>query len=156
MKILVIDDNKENLEEAKKQLAEHEVVTCNSEQEIYKEYFFEYNGGHKRLKKFDVVLCDLLLPAGCYTERDTAEKKTGQMHMSGIVLCLIMAKIGVKKIGLVTAQWHHRDPIGTLLEMLKKVDVDGADLVIHTCQQYVGEEKKYEKDWKGALEKLLK
>ena len=156
MKLLVIDDNQENLESAKKQLAGHEVTTCNSEKEAYLEYLWCLK--KEKAIEFDVLLCDLMLPAGRYTSGDSAELLAGKIHMSGLILCMLAAKHGIKKVGLVTSEWHHKNPVGSLLGDLGRGTKRGEEkhiLRVEDSELVINVSSEAEKPWKETLDYLF-
>ena len=141
LKILVIDDNPLNLEVAKMQLAEHELVLCSSFREAMsalnndpidhaidekdKERAAIDDAGF-RLKnlnsrqQFDVILTDLFLPT-CLTGLWKSFYKNGDYEKEqpyGLAIVLIAMRRGIKKIALVTNANHHAHPIIYALDPL--------------------------------------
>ncbi len=113
MKILVIDDSRNNLDAAKAQLsAEHEVTTA----ETYDEGQSLLGGSYKRgvspsnTHAYDMVLVDLLMPASYQQQGPDGEQFVGQEMPVGIFLGLLAAKNGAKYVGVLTDSDHHSHP----------------------------------------------
>lgn len=68
---------------------------------------------------FDVVLCDLLMPAGERMMGPKGEKYIGQEMPVGFALSLMAALQGAKYVAVVTATNHHDHPAGAMIDPFK-------------------------------------
>ena len=110
MRILVIDDRADQLENAVRQLGnDHEVVTANG-----------WSSGYKALKsgapKWDLVLTDLSMPAEKEGMSPEGLRHVGKSTPYGFPLALLALKWGVPKAAIVSNGQaddgnHHEHPI---------------------------------------------
>ena len=121
MKILVIDDTRTNLDAAKQTLAGHELTLAASYDEAYK--LLEKPKGETQ-PPFDVVLCDLLMPAGAVEQGTEGQKYIGQEMPVGFALAFMAVLQGAKYVAVVTNLNHHQHPAAALLDRLGS---DGLD-----------------------------
>jgi CheY-like chemotaxis protein len=109
MKILVIDDKEIHLLAAEAQLrADHELTLVSSYDEGLKLLEKEHDQKHD----FDVVLCDLLMPAsmcGAGSSKKAMELEGKEMPV-GIFLAILAAKNGAKYVAVHTDASHHDHP----------------------------------------------
>ncbi|MEK7607170.1 MAG: hypothetical protein AAB444_03185 [Patescibacteria group bacterium] len=115
MKILVIDDTRTNLDAAKQTLVGHELTLAASYDEAYK--LLEKPRGEVQ-PPFDVVLCDLLMPAGAVEQGTDGMKYVGQEMPVGLALALMAVLQGAKYVAVVTNLNHHQHPAAALLDRL--------------------------------------
>lgn len=157
IKILVIDDNKENLSAAKEQLRGYNVRYCFENFEV-EQIFEKTDGQYPRrfpfIEEFDVVLTDLFLPvslSGTDSEKQSLHNNTEKPY--GLVFAMGALIHGVKKVGIITNANRHADPI---LWSLSAMGISG--------KRYIGDSKLFysnsggdglPKDWKGMLDSLL-
>lgn len=142
MRILVIDDSKLHLKAAVQTLEQnHELTTCSSYDEAIKlldrqrdyekrdrlcaEYeaqglerraALEKANAESREPYWDVVLCDLLMPAGKTSQGDEGLKYVGQEMPVGWALALKAAQNGAQYVAVVTDTDHHSHPASALLD----------------------------------------
>jgi CheY-like chemotaxis protein len=117
MNILVIDDNRANLDAAAAQLREHKLTLAGSYDEAHT--MLGYRGSYSRVwdsvpPSYDVVLVDLLLPA-------SAQEQAKRTHVGlempiGIFLALLAAKKGAKKVAVFTDTDHHSHPASACMD----------------------------------------
>ncbi len=110
MKILVIDDNQGNLEAAKKQLANHELILCSSFEEA-RELLASSND-------YDVVMTDLFLPKCLDGMRSEIADQFAEEQPYGLVFALTAVKKGIKRIAVVSNATHHTHPINWALDLV--------------------------------------
>lgn len=149
MKILVIDDNKNNLDAAKAQFAEHEVTVIDNyaeaeslvrdrysddeiEQILQEQGHFKDDDGYwdkvRKMRKarnikldFDIVLVDLLIPASDRAMGDRGQKYVGEEMPIGIFLALLAAKRpGPTHIAVFTDINHHGHPGSACLDVFNE------------------------------------
>ncbi|MCX6793216.1 MAG: response regulator [Candidatus Falkowbacteria bacterium] len=121
MKILIIDDNNDNLEAAKKLLTDHEVITANSyeaaeELLIGDDHFSRRKDSNVPVENFDLVITDLFMPASPTGLGD--KSMAGQETPYGFVLALLCLRLGINKIAIMTDSNHHKNPISWALDNL--------------------------------------
>jgi CheY-like chemotaxis protein len=116
MKILVIDDNGQHLAAAIRQLgSEHELHTAQSYKAGQYKLGFSYTYGQTTgTHSFDVVLCDLLMPAP--SEMSRRSGMGGQEMPVGMFLATLAAINGAKYVGLLTDTNHHDHPASECLD----------------------------------------
>ncbi len=137
MKILVIDDNQLHLDAAVAQLGKNHEVICAQTFKYGQELLgFTYEHGKTTHKHdFDVVLCDLLMPAP--DQMSSRSGMGGQEMPIGMFLALIAAKNGAKYVGLLTDTNHHAHPASECLDGVRswdnwgpaRYDINGAKVV---------------------------
>lgn len=133
LRILVIDDNPIHLKAAQQTLGHHELTLCQSQDELDdKEYLlpghYKRDGGHEidrhdysffdDLFPFDVVLCDLLMPAGKKAQGPKGKHLIDQEMPIGWAFALQAASRGAKYVAVVTDTNHHDHPGSALLDTL--------------------------------------
>lgn len=167
MKILVIDDTQVHIDAAKQTLGGHDVTYCvthkqavdllgernNSDQNRYntlmKQYEAEgmkwgeaYNKANAEtlLPYWDVVLTDLLMPAGPMAQGGVGLQYVGQEMAVGWALALQAAKNGAKHVAVVTDTNHHHHPASAMLDYLDGhfFMIDGARVLMTNHVGLVG------------------
>lgn len=135
MKILVIDDNKDNREAAMAQLGDHETTVVGS-----------YDDGQELVQEkheFEAVLVDLLMPAsGQSIGRN--EHLVGQEMPVGIFLALLAAKNGAKYVAVFTDSDHHSHPASACFDAFNEREyyptpfmVEGAKVILSNARSWV-------------------
>lgn len=125
MKILVIDDTRVNLEAAKQTISsQHELTLASSYDEAYKLLEKPKDGGPP---PFDVVLTDLLMPAGSVQQGGEGAKYVGQEMPVGFALALMAVLHGAKLVAVVTDLDHHKHPAAAMLDRLGSDGLDGRE-----------------------------
>lgn len=174
MKVLVIDDSEHHLEAAQQTLAEHDLTVCNSYDQA-RELLSHECGEEKRKKRkaeylaqgesddmarylsgipsWDVVLCDLLMPAGTHVE-GKGRSYIGQEMPVGWALALLAAKHGAKYVAVVTDTNHHDHPASAMLDDLDfhLFQIGEAKVLFTNHVDRVGE--KCGKNWGEILRRL--
>lgn len=173
MKILVIDDNQVNLDNAVKQLGgEHEVVTCisyeraerlltqspipSTEKSPYNAHSFKEGES-----MYDAVLTDLFMPPcflGCSISKDIHENIE---QPYGLVFMLTALRRGVKYLGLNSNANHHSSPMAWASEIFNgRFTIGSTKVIAHIGGGYIfysdKDFKDGTKDWKKLLDNLLK
>ncbi len=110
-----------NLDAAKQTLVGHELTLTETYDKAYE--LLEKPEGDAQLP-FEVVLCDLLMPAGAEAQGAEGEKFIGQEMPVGFALALMAVLHGAKYVAVVTNQNHHQHPAAALLDRLGS---DGLD-----------------------------
>ncbi|MEK7568966.1 MAG: hypothetical protein AAB497_02535 [Patescibacteria group bacterium] len=144
MKILVIDDSANHQNSAQQVLgALHDLTVVGSHDEAlellepqldnekYKTLKSEYMSqgieswpAHKKaeaeswLPYWDVVLCDLLMPAGRATQGGEGLKHVGKEMSVGWALAITAALRGAKYVAVVTDMGHHDHPASAMLDAM--------------------------------------
>ncbi len=125
MKILVIDDSPVHQEAARRQLGtDHDLTVVgyySKGQELlcgwYEPGRTWDTGINRPPQKFDIVLCDLLMPASGCRLGSEGRKYDGQEMPVGIFLALLAAKNGcAKSVALFTDSSHHDHPASACLD----------------------------------------
>lgn len=146
MKILVIDDKQKNLEDAKIQLADHEVTTLSSINEIRDCYDDDETGGFKGLKnyfkQFDVILTDLFMPAIQYGARPGIYEEVPY----GVIVTMLALRFEIP-VAIVTDIDHHRNPFAYASDLLRSCIMGSTPFGFYSH----GSEKR----WDIALKYLL-
>jgi CheY-like chemotaxis protein len=111
MKILIIDDNSVNLAAATLTLAGHDLTLVS-----------EYDEAMKALDRetYEVVLTDLLMPAGREAQGPRGRPFIGQPMPVGFALALHAVLRGAKYVAVVTATNHHDHPASAMLDRLDR------------------------------------
>lgn len=120
MKILVIEDGANNIEIAKKLLAEHDLSVISDPEKAFE----LLDASNKKPFDFDVVLTDMLMPAVQLGQiYDKWSKFVNSEMPFGIMFTLMAAKRGTKYVGLLTSGSHHDHPMSAGLDFfpLEKV-----------------------------------
>ncbi|MDH5442340.1 MAG: hypothetical protein OEX08_01930 [Candidatus Nomurabacteria bacterium] len=173
MKILVIDDNPQNIQAAEEQLgADHELTLCSSYDEA-QEYLTQVEGDVQYHAKrgdsyfahfwekgdpwFDVVLTDLFMPPSSSGQGST---EAGQVPY-GFVFALAALRRGTKNVAIVTDGNHHDSPLLWAMDLIGFSDSESSiafnSSTFITCSSMIWDGNQYTvKDWKKALERLLK
>lgn len=106
MKILVIDDQPQNIASAHLTLVGHEVTAVDSIQGAY----------DLRFADFDLILTDLWMPKGDFGGHTyCGEAGSETMVPAGLVLAILAAQCG-KKVIICTDSDHHKDVVCTMLD----------------------------------------
>jgi|GEM_PF-6260894 len=158
MKILVIDDNELNRKSAE--------VTIGTEHELRLAASYDEAMGALRASQespYDVVMVDLNMPmsrhGGIMAERLYDPRA---LVPYGMVLALLAAGVGAKRVALVTMSNHHEDAMGAAVERLfhHRFVVNGVPVTFrHAREVYQSKEDcfaglphdKTFKDWRPAL-----
>jgi len=147
MKILVIDDNPIHIASAQVFAVDHELTTA-----------ADYDEAIKLLEdKWDVVLCDLLMPAGFDKQGPIGKKFSGQEMPVGFGLALMFALRGAKYVAVATDSNHHDHPASAMFDYLGAYNsnpcfnVNGAHLGFYFTPCLDGEGK----NWKNVLNKVM-
>ncbi len=136
-KILVVDDNIENLKAAINQLEpEHEVTTCGTASEA-KELIVS--------EKYDVVMTDVMMPGERDGQGHKGQEHIGKLIPIGLVIALLALKHDVPNIYIVSDSNHHDHPIAWAMDSL-----NGGNRVKCLCG-YECPMKDKTKDWKRSL-----
>ncbi len=137
LKILVVDDDSNNIRSAKKLLAGHNLTTTSTHDSASSEI---------KNNDFEVLLCDLRLPKNLEDSR---------LAGFGIALMLQAAKKGVPRIAIYTRQDHHADPVASAIfrhfSEGELVPVGKGIVKILPSRIHEGA-----KDWAHALEEVMK
>lgn len=139
MRILVIDDTQKHLDSALQTLGEHEVITCSTYDEA-EDLLTDYDYAKDCLKnKWDVVFCDLLMPAG---SRAQGQGKifVGQEMPVGWALALLAARNNIGLIAVVTDMNHHHHPASAMLDHTNDhiFKIDGSKVLMTNNSGRVG------------------
>ena len=123
LKILVIDDKTEHRASAEElKVAGHEVTICGSYDKaldlLEEEIVIGDGGVTKSQVHYDLVLTDLLLPAGRYRQGGEGERLVGQEMPLGMNLALLAAVRGVPTTIVVSDKDHHSHPASAALDYL--------------------------------------
>lgn len=167
MKILVIDDTQVHLDSAKQTLNGHDVTYCatheqavdllsrrsNSDENRYDVLLKQYQAEGMKwgdaydkadaetiLPYWDVVLADLLMPAGPMSQGETGQKYVGQEMAVGWSLALQAARTGAKFVAVITDMNHHRHPASAMLDRFNRhfFTIDGARVLMTNYVNLVG------------------
>lgn len=167
MKILVIDDTQVHLDSAKQALNGHDVTYCATHEQAVGLLFKRNNSDENRrnalknqyeaegmkwseasdkadaetlLPYWDVVLSDLLMPAGSMAQGDTGRKYVGQEMAVGWSLALQAARTGAKYVAVVTDMNHHCHPASAMLDRFNRhfFTIDGARVLMTNYVNLVG------------------
>jgi CheY-like chemotaxis protein len=109
MKILVIDDKKVNRVSAQQTIAGHDLTIVGNYDEAVRQLDSQ---------EWDVVLTDLLMPAGRDAQGGVGLQYVGQEMPVGFALALLAALRGAKYVAVVTATNHHNHPASAMLDRL--------------------------------------
>jgi CheY-like chemotaxis protein len=115
----------------KKELADSDAVHAElgpyqpgpNEEEYLVNFGAEYNRISKKLcppAPFDVVLSDLLMPAGKQAQGPIGKPYIGQEMPVGFALSLMAAYQGAKYVAVVTATNHHDHPASAMLDPIAR------------------------------------
>lgn len=146
MKILVIDDNPVHLDAAKKQLEEHDLAVVGSYDVA--QALLGYKAWDDRSNKhdFDVVLCDLLMPASHQMLARDA-RLAGEQPV-GIFLALLAAKNGARYVAVFTDSDHHSHPASACFDPFNPHTygpapfmVEGARVLLCNNSNWVGDDE---------------
>lgn len=113
MRILVIDDNETHRLSALRTIVGHDVTVAGTYDEAYELLLVT---GAPPL--FDVVFCDLLMPAGAMGMGTKGMKYVGQEMPVGFALSLMAVLNGAKYVAVVTDTNHHDHPASAMLDPL--------------------------------------
>lgn len=125
MNILIIDDNDLNIQSARQTLAGHNVTTVSTHDEAIRllmagskwnpQTQLEEHGHHG----YEVVLCDLLMPAGKKAMGPKGKEFIGQEMPVGLALSLIAALHGASHVAVATATNHHDHPASAMIDPIE-------------------------------------
>ena len=161
MKILVIDDAKKHLDAAIQTLVGHDVTLCSSYDEALELLEERYDDEKRssliakyreegvknswskacsetKLPYWDVVLCDLLMPAGRDAQGSKGKQFVGQEMPVGWSLALVAATRGAKYITVASDTNHHDHPASAMIDRIGVVNVDGAKVIFTNNISLVG------------------
>lgn len=146
MKILVVDDNWTNLEAARAQLKDCDLAVAGS-YEVAQEWLGGgrgYSVEKTNQHDFDIVLVDLLMPAGAQQQGPDGQRFVGQEMPIGIFLALLAAKNGAKFVAVFTDSDHHSHPASACFDSFNKSEsdptpmtVEGAKLLLCNTRNWV-------------------
>jgi CheY-like chemotaxis protein len=114
MKILVIDDKKENRDAALEQLKDHNVTVAGT-----------YDEAQSLLQKkhnFEVVLADLMMPPSKQSLGPKGIQYLNQEMPMGIFLALLAAMNGAKYVAVFTDANHHDHPASAAFDKFAAPD----------------------------------
>lgn len=139
MKILVIDDSPIHQNAARKQLAaEHDLTVVGS--------YDEAQALVAEPHRFEVVLCDLLMPAS--GQMQAGFDLAGKEMPVGIFLALLACKNGAKHVGLLTDSDHHSHPASACLDAFNEAEsrptafaVAGSRLLLSNDRNWIEDDK---------------
>lgn len=140
LKILVVDDSRDQRTAARIQLKDHDITVAGS-----------YDEGRELLQyrhRFEVVLVDLLLPASSlFIDMGTEGRPmslVGQEMPVGIFLALLAAKNGAKYVAVFTDSDHHSHPASACFDAFNKgenqpipLTVEGAKVLLCNNRSWV-------------------
>ncbi len=153
MKILIIDDNQENLEAAKKQLADHEVTTLSSFDELASRFGYINSLNVKKLEdyflSFEVILTDLFLPASLKGVKQGSYEDVPY----GIIITMVALRLGIP-VAIVTSAGHHDNPFTWALNLIG-CDNEGYRSYLIGNNPFRLEKSGEAKEWDTALKYLL-
>jgi CheY-like chemotaxis protein len=165
MKILVIDDAKVHLDAAIQVLEGHEVTICfdydkalkllkvqyiederKKRRKAYEEQGMNWKASYEKsneetkLPYWDVVLCDLLMPAGADAQGTEGGRFVGKEMPVGWSLALFAAQSGAKYVAVATDMNHHNHPASAMLDRLDGhlFNIDGAKVLLTNHVERVG------------------
>jgi CheY-like chemotaxis protein len=120
LRILVIDDSPLHRRAAEETLAGYDLTVVSTYDEAATLLGRPILGGESSRPDlpFDVVLADLLMPAGNYRLSPEGERFVGQEMPVGFALALQAVLSGAKYVAVVTATNHHDHPASALLDQL--------------------------------------
>lgn len=93
-----------------------------------------------KIPYWDVVLTDLLMPAGSMAQGDEGQKFVGQEMAIGWALALRAARTGAKYVAVVTDTNHHHHPASAMLDAFNRhfFTIDGARVLMTNYVNLVG------------------
>jgi hypothetical protein len=141
LKILVVEDNKDNIKAAEALLAGHETAIVSSYDQARSMLRIEGLEDVHNPHSFDVLLTDVMLPKGGYAMMGDEGKRVvdsqGIMPYGAYILFFAIEN-GIKRTGLITAGDHHSDPFVYALDRLDGFGVGDNKIVItNSCEVYV-------------------
>jgi CheY-like chemotaxis protein len=163
MKVLVIDDSQVHLKAALQTLIGHDITVCSTHDkadELLRQQYDENkveklkaqykvagieNPWSKarvesKLPYWDVVLTDLLMPAGRMAQGGEGLQHVGKEMAVGWSLALRAAKEGAKYVAVVTDTNHHHHPASAMLDDVSGhvFTIDGAKVLMTNRVSLVG------------------
>lgn len=154
MRILVIDDNADNIKSAESRLGkQHHLTTCDTIQAAYTVLSSE--------AEFDAVLTDLFMPLGTFrgsmNTRDY-DRPRGDLP-AGLVFAIKAANKGIRTV-ICTDANHHTDWICAILDLVSCFSKPDKERRISYVEArtaaisgpYADESKPIVKDWKKAMQ----
>ncbi|MFA6047775.1 MAG: hypothetical protein WCV59_02790 [Parcubacteria group bacterium] len=164
MRILVIDDTQGHLDAARQTLSGHDLTLCSSHDEAVKLLLWKYDDNEKsqrikqyeseglkwtdayekaeqetRLPYWEVVLCDLLMPAGS-REQGSGRHLVGQEMAVGWSLALQAVKNGANYVAVITELNHHQHPASAMIDKINGhiFTIDNAKMLMTNYVETVG------------------
>ncbi len=165
MKVLIIDDSQKHLITAQQTLAKHDVTVCSTHDEArrllyeqkdeikfnrlreeYDEKTMDWGEFITRvleestLPYWDVVLCDLMMPAGENAQGSEGSRFVGEEMSVGWSLALSAVMKGAKFVAVITDMNHHNHPASAMLDSLNHhiFNIDGAKMLLTNRVDLVG------------------
>ena len=150
MRILIVDDNQEQLTAAKEQLgSEHELVTMSRYEEAENILARVLRGEEP---PFDAVLTDLLMPAP-RLDACRSSNIIGQEMPIGTTLAFLALRAGTNKVAVVSNMNHHKHPASAALDpFLHPFRLGDCVILLTNCHLVWHTETK---DWSHALYELI-
>ncbi|MBT7007781.1 hypothetical protein HN958_04760 [Candidatus Falkowbacteria bacterium] len=118
MKVLVIDDSPLNQESARQTITDHDLTVVGTYDEAYDLLLVSFHGRPQCNEPFEVVLTDLLMPAGSRNQCGPGKEFVGQEMPVGFALALNAVLHGAKYVGVVSMGEHHHHPALAMLDRL--------------------------------------
>ena len=142
-KVLVIDDNQENLEAAKEQLGEDYNLTAISTFEEAKKMLSE--------EKWDIVMTDIFMPATEDGLTSEGLRHSHELVPVGLILALVALKENTPQIFIVSDTNRHSHPIAWAMDNIRSgYDEASEDRIV--CRYHFSDASgKRVKDWKRVL-----
>jgi CheY-like chemotaxis protein len=133
MKIIVIEDSAVHQKSAQLTLTGHELTICKTHDEALK-LLSSYSWPN-----WDVVLCDLMMPAGSNAQGQKGNRFVGEEMAVGWSLALSAAKNGAKFVAVVTDMNHHNHPASAMLDELNHhtFKIDNAKMLMTNRVRFV-------------------
>ncbi len=133
MKILVIDDNQNNITTAYQTLVGHDLTVCVSHKEADK----VLKGVSAGTLKFDAVLTDLMLPYD--PEYPYLHNSIGTEIPLGFVIALKAQMYSIPYVGIVSYGDHHKDVFtGLIEEMSDSFPIFGGRMIVECYAPLIG------------------
>ena len=168
LRILVIDDKPENLQDAINQIGEeYEITTASSYEEarelLSPKIFIEPKGWQPNPQKFDILLTDLFMPV--VEKHVENQKDKNKEHPYGLIFIFMAIASGIKMIGVVSSENHHHNAFLYAVEPITKNKQYGEIILVGSYADGPGY-KTYDevsgkttyfctKSWKTALRELI-
>lgn len=118
MKILVIDDSPVHQQSARQTLEGHDITIVEGYDEALKSLGCYFLGSQNRKQEFDVVLTDLMMPAGMGGFGGDGKQYIGQeMPMGFLLVLMAVLHSGAKYLAVVTDTNRHAHPASRALDL---------------------------------------